>query len=940
VNNSDPGNSGTSNAPFDTLAQAETASAAGHTVFVYKGDGTTTGYNTGYAMNANERLIGESNGLIVGSDTLAAPNAGATPSLTASNEDVVDMAGGNQVSDFNINPSGTGGGVSGSAAEASGTLDDLNIADTGTPGQQPLLELSGTGGTFNISNLNADNASATSPPSTAKGIVLNGAGTVNFASAGTISINTSGAAGLDADTTNMGAGSVFDSITVAGSGSGGIRLFNTTGTTQLGDGSGTDLSLTTTSGATAALLISSGGTVSVPSSGTANISATGGPAVDITGTPGITLALDTVSSTTSAGDGVKLSGLGTGTFSASGGTIIGAAGTSFNISGASSGDITYPGNLSDGTGQGVTVTGRTGGTVTFSGPFSDGIDAGGGILVSSNSGGSTVFSNGTKTINTAIGGSPTQNNAVVMSASDGHTLSFTGGGLAITTAAGKGLEATTSGTINVAGSSNTINTTTGTALNISDTDIGGSGATFQSIASSGAANGIVLSNTGSSGGLTVTGDGSNTSLGGNATGGTISNASGTDGTTAGIGVYLNNTKSVALRRMTINGTNQNFGIYGTGVNGLTLEYATVGGTDGTNVGLDEGSIVFDGLTGTSTFTKVAVSGSVEDNFRIRNSSGTSNVTIDSSTFTNAPNDNLIVEPSGTSTVTAHVTNNSFTGAGGDHFQTSTTNSATLNVVFTGNLYSGGFGGSLLQGITISGGNLGSSEHVNFNISNNGTVANPLVGNVQGGAINVNEGQGAGTWQGQVSNNIIGNAAAAGSGSTQSSGIRVENHSTSGTLTAIINGNTVRQWGNGPAINTQAGDAGNASNTGVLNVTVTSNTATNPGASTQHGFVANIGAGAGAGTAANVACVDVRTNTLDGNVANGGAGVRVRQREVSTVRIPGYTGTQYDISAVATLLQAQNPASVGAATAATSSAGPGYTNTSPAGSACAQPTVPT
>jgi hypothetical protein len=383
----------------------------------------------------------------------------------------------------------------------------------------------------------------------------------------------------------------------------------------------------------------------------------------------------------------------------------------------------------------------------------------------------------------------------------------------------------------------------------------------------------------------------------------------------------------------------NFAIYGSSVSAVTLNNSTVNGANGTSTGADEGSVIFDGLTGTSSFSSDSISGSIEDNFRIRNSSGVSNTTIDSSTFTNAPNDNLIIEPSGNSTVTAHVTNNTFTGAGGDHFQTSTTNSATLNVVFTGNLFSGGFAGSLLQGVTISGGNLGSSEHVNFNISNNGTVANPLVGTVAGGAINVNEGNGGGTWQGQVSNNIIGNPAVAGSGCAQCSGIRVENHSVSGTLTAIINGNTIRQWVNGAAINTQAGDAGNASNTGVLNVTATSNIATNPGTNAQHGFVANIGAGSGSGTAANVACVDVRSNNLDGDVANGGAGVRVRQREVSTVRIPGYTGTQYDITAVATLLQANNPLSVGPATASTSSAGPGFTNTSPAGSACPQPTVP-
>ena len=73
-----------------------------------------------------------------------------------------------------------------------------------------------------------------------------------------------------------------------------------------------------------------------------------------------------------------------------------------------------------------------------------------------------------------------------------------------------------------------------------------------------------------------------------------------------------------------------------------------------------------------------VGGSIEDNFRIRNSSGSRGRDRHRlSTFSNAPNDNLIIEPSGTANVTAHVTNNTFTGAGGDHFQTATTNSATL-----------------------------------------------------------------------------------------------------------------------------------------------------------------------------------------------------------------------------------------------------------------------
>ena len=44
VNNNDPaGNSGTSIAPFDTLTQAETASAANYTVFVFDGDNARPG---------------------------------------------------------------------------------------------------------------------------------------------------------------------------------------------------------------------------------------------------------------------------------------------------------------------------------------------------------------------------------------------------------------------------------------------------------------------------------------------------------------------------------------------------------------------------------------------------------------------------------------------------------------------------------------------------------------------------------------------------------------------------------------------------------------------------------------------------------------------------------------------------------------------------------
>jgi hypothetical protein len=518
-----------------------------------------------------------------------------------------------------------------------------------------------------------------------------------------------------------------------------------------------------------------------------------------------------------------------------------------------------------------------------------------------------------------------------------NTGTITFGSLSISPTTGQRALLATDNTNTITATSGAVTTTSATAVEItrasSSTPLAISLTSVSATAS--APNGIYLKNT--SGSFTVNGDGANTSVGGNGTGGNIANTVGADGAVAGNGVYLDNAGNVTLRRMTINGTNQNDGIRGVnGNSGFTLEYSTVNGTNGNNAALDEGSVIFNDLLGTSSFRNDSIGGSVEDNFRIRNASGVADVTVTGSSFTNAPNDNLTIEPSGTSNVAAHITNNTFTGAGGDHFQAATTNSATLALFFSGNLYSNGFPSSLGGGITISGGNAGSSESVSFNISNNGTAGSPLVGSVAGGAININKGAGNGTWQGQVSNNFIGNAGVANSGASQGSAIRVENHAPSGSLTAIISGNTLKQWNNGPAINTQDGDAGNASNAGVLNLTVTNNTASNPGVNAQHGFIANIGA-SGSLADVSVACTDVRSNVLDGNVATGGVGIRLRHRGSSNVKIPGYTGAQYDTTAVANFEIAQNPGNT--ANAATSSSGPGFTNTSPANSQCTQPVFP-
>jgi VCBS repeat-containing protein len=882
VSNNAAGNSGTSSAPFDTLAQAESASGANHTVFVFDGDNTSTGLGgDGYAMNSGERLIGEHEGLQVdpdgggalGSETLHPANPGAHPTLTATNADVIDLDDGNEVRGFNIDPEGTGGGIAGASGDTGGgTIDDVNIVDNGTAGTQPGLELDATTGTFNVSNLVVDND--------ATGVRLNNAGTVNFDSTGTISITSAGAKGLDAIGTNLGSGSVFDAITVTGSGTGGVSMATTTGTTTFGD-----LAVTTTSGATPAFNLATAGTVTVSAAGTANISATGGPAVDVTGTTGATLPFDAVSSTNSAGDGINLSGLGSGTFSATSGTIAGAAGISFDLDGGS-GTVTYPGALNNGAGQTAEITNRGGGAVTLSGAISDTSDAGGGINLAGNTGGSsTTFSNSSKTINTGAG------NAIVMSGSDGHTLTLSGGGLDIDATSGAGIDASTSGTLIVTGTGNTINTGTGRALNVSATDIGTGGLNFQTVTSNGAPNGINLNTTGSTAGLTVTGNGGSCTSAATCTGGAIQNATGAgiDLTSVGGGV--------SLTRMSVNNGGDD-GVRGSSVAGLNLTNLNVA-ANGNAVG--ESGIELAQLTGSGSMATTTVSGSADRNVHIANTSGTLSafgVTGSSFTTTNATtgDDGFIIENNGTGSMAVSVTGSTFTDNKGDHFNAATDASATgsLAVTFSSNTLTTTAGNDpnvIGGGITIT---PSGSADLTFTIDNN---------NVQQAfdeAINLNLGTAstaAASLIGTISNNIVGTAADVDSGSESGTGINVTSNG-AGTTTVAVTGNQVRQYANpyGILLNHKEGSS-------TMNATVTGNTVANPGTFAINGIRADSGATTGdSGTM----CVAATGNSVAGSGPGVDTDIRLRQRFNTTIRLPGYGGANSDATAVNSFVAGNNP----------------------------------
>jgi hypothetical protein len=334
--------------------------------------------------------------------------------------------------------------------------------------------------------------------------------------------------------------------------------------------------------------------------------ATNGRALNLdTGTLAATFS--SVSSNGSGNQGVRLNAAN-GSLTINGGSIQNAGGADFSINQGAA-NVTYAGTITDDVGSLVSVTNTTGGTKTFSGAVSDGNDGDG--------------------------------NGITLTSNTGATINFSGG-LTLSTGANPAFAATGGGTVNVTGSSNTLQTTTATALNVASTNIGSDGLTFQSISAgtgSGSAGvGISLNSTGltgSNGGLTVTGTGTAGS------GGTIQHKTGTDdSSTAGIGIFLKDTKNASFNWMQLNDFD-NSGIVGRNVQGFTLQNSILNGVIGSSSDPVEGPISFgvpngesisatNGLQGTGLIRNVKISGGIEHNVEFYNQSGSMSLTIDGS----------------------------------------------------------------------------------------------------------------------------------------------------------------------------------------------------------------------------------------------------------------------------------------------------------------------
>ena len=474
----------------------------------------------------------------------------------------------------------------------------------------------------------------------------------------------------------------------------------------------------------------------------------------------------------------------------------------------------------------------------------------------------------------------------------------------VNTGSGAGISLTTAGTVDATGT-NTISTGSGTALNVTNVNIGSANLTFKSISDNGGANGIVLNNTGSGGHLVVTGDGSNVTDGSNSTGGTIQN-------TTGDGISLTNTTAPSFTNMLIQNT-VGSGISGTGVHGFTFNNGKINNS-GTGHGVQTSNIAFntqsagteDNIDGAITISGNLLTNAYYHGVSIFNFAGTitdaniSNNTITSGTTTGSggtsQGSGIQFVGFGSATTVANVTKAEITGnhitnfPGGDPLalEFGNTNSSgptgtygtptNANAIsVTGNTITGG--GTPLPNNTILA-VLDGKGTGHFDISNN------VLGGSAGNTIDISS-QGSANLAVNIANNTIDDTGqnvsgtggiAAGAGQFQMSN---GSFLTTPTLTVAVTGNTIQHnFGAGIRINDADGSP-------TVNATIKNNTVSTAPQSFEEG-IQIIQGGAVTGSTVNL---DISNNTSKGGTGSGftapGIGLR-EQNPGNTFNIVGLT----------------------------------------------------
>ncbi|WP_425088811.1 beta strand repeat-containing protein [Stappia sp.] len=903
---------GASGVSFDSLGSSGKISGSAVTMTNVGGAGTFSGGSMNIAgATTNGIDISASSGaftfaaVTIGSNSTA-DNVATGIRLNA-NTGSFTLTGGSIIH----NPTASGVSITSSgagfAADFQAQIEVRNHTIATASAGDGFVLTSNSTATIDFANLVYNDDQRSSAP-TGQAIVANDAGVLTISNG---TIRTNNALGndvyaVDISNTTTGAGGItIGSLDIdyddAGESGGGIRLVSNTGTFSFTGV--TKIAANNASG----ILANNTGTLNIGTTTAGSITSDNRAVFDITNTT-VNLNATATRSTSSTGSGMVFNTVG-GTVNLTGDmTITGSAGTGLSVSNSASGaTFTFSGGtktISTGGLTAISLTNNANGTVTFSGANTD-IDTTSGNAVTVTNGGTINFnSTTTNTINSTTG---------------------------------KGVFASGGGTVVIGGSAN-VTSTTGTAVDIQNTTIGGAGVTFESVSADGATNGIVLSNAGS-GGFAVTGEGSSDTTVNVGTRGRTSNkagggsfsAQGTGGTvqnTTGAAVLISNTNNVTLRNMVLtDSTNTvnsgNDGIDISNSSGFTLDNSRITGFSG-NHGIDGANVAnitiinseifsnatvsgvaapdihnvhFDELTGAgSTVTNSLFHSSYENIFTVENSSGTltidmNNVEIRDTNAGAGGNIGLLFDMTSSAQINATVRNSTFL------------RNRSRGVAFYSN--SGTTGGS----ITISNNTFNDNIFVPIDIAHqsNATVTYNISGNQvntdataagESTAINIITGGASSAstdLRGELTNNTIGNNTLAGSGSNQGVGLRIAALG-AGTHTTRLTNNTVQ------AINQDSAVLISNDNTGVINATFGSgNTFTVAPAGAFPLYGLSFEAGTGAGSAGIM-----RVNFAAGVTATGSAGAFTKGIQAfsfgsSRIELQGYGGSDNDTASVATFL---------------------------------------
>lgn len=837
--------------PFNTLAAFTAINngtgnnpASADNIFLYTGAGNYTG---GTTLLNNQRLIGQgaSASLVTITGITLAAGSTSLPTTGGTNPVIVNAAGNGIAVGANNTIRGLSvGNCSGNGISGTG-FATLSVSDAAinTNGQALSLSNGTLNGTF----------STVSSSGGVNGILLSTVAGSTAINGGTISGNSGANVSIAGGTT---------SLTYSGS----ITQANNAAMVSISGGHAT-------------------GTITFQ---TGTLSATNGTGLQFDNADGIYNFNGIV--TLNGGDaGIDVINGSSGNLSFLNTAITNPSGTALLISGGN-GTISHAGTLSkNNAGRLIDIQARNGGSVTVSGNLSATVSCTG-INVSTCTAGTVTFSGSGKTLNTP-GITP-----LTLTNNSGTTIDFPNGGLTINSSTATGFSATGgAAAVHVTGTGNTISSTTGTALNVANTTIGSGGLNFQSISSNGSSSGIILNNTGTSGGLSVSGSG-------------IAGSGGTIQNTTSHGISLISTTNPSFSYMNIQNT-AGSGIKGTATNGFTCLNSTINNS-GTGGGVDESNIAFNttaggteqNLTGTVTISNNTLTNARYHGVEIFNFNGTiSNAIISFNTLTSGTTtatslgSAIMLIAFGSATTVANVTkatisNNvitNFPSGAGIQAQGGNANASGVAGVF-------GTSGSVTDIINITSNQIkGASTTVtmgtsaiialvngkgqgNFNISGNGTIANPI-SNIGGTAIS-NSAFGAANVTSTINNNFI-----VANNFVGSQGIGAGLDNTFGltdapSLNITINNNTISNTdGNGIL-------AVARNSNGVLRAKIQNNTVSAPLGGVRPGIRVDAGSASGNVTV----CLNISGNISAGSGGTNGIGLR-KQGAVSTTNVFGVNG---------------------------------------------------